>query len=119
MNKNMVEKIFICIIAILMVILVASKTYATGNFLNDLLDNNGNTYIDPNEPKDDIKEGNTEIKTENENNSETALADEKKTENAPETTPHTGIEDYSIYIFIGIFAVSAVYAYKKVRKYNV
>lgn len=58
--------------------------------------------------------------TSNEENSQVIQPDTNTTENATETLPQTGVtEDITVMFFIAICAVSAVYAYKKIRDYNV
>ena len=98
------KKVIISIIAILAVVVVANTTFAASvlDDLNELKDNNNAT----------IKEN--QNKNQNLNTDGTVT----KNENAPTTTPYTGIEDYSSAIFIVIFAASAVYAYKKIRDYK-
>ena len=61
---------------------------------------------------DEIENGAVENKNQNLNTNNT-------NENLPTTTPHTGIGDYSSTVFILVFAASAVYAYKKIKDYNV
>ena len=119
MTKNNVKKIIVCLVAILLVVGVACKTYATsGNLLdeiNDMLQNeNGN--ISKNENVEQIPEGtntNTNLNTNTNTNTNT-----KVNENRPATTPHAGLGNYSGLIFVAVFSVSAIYAYKKVRDYK-
>lgn len=122
MLKNNVKKIIICLISITMVIAVASKTLATDNNgdvlneINNMLQNKNNTTISENttpEKMNEIPEGNKAL------NNTNANTNSNTNQNAPTTTPYTGIGDYSSVILIVIFAVSAVYAYKKIKDYNV
>ena len=125
MVKNNVKKLIICIIAITMVLVVATRTFASqSGVLNELMAQNTNaSNINGNTEYQNIAEGqrtnNTVGNESNVNNANQSLANSNsnKNVNAPTTTPYTGIGDYSTYIFIGIFVVSAIYAYKKVREY--
>lgn len=113
MLKN-IKKITIALIALFLVVGVAYTTFATegGNQsildeINEMLQNQNGT-IGENENATEIPEG---------TNTNTGL-NTNTAENLPETTPHAGLENYSGLIFVAIFAVSAIYAYKKVREYN-
>lgn len=130
--KSDVKKIIICLIAILMVMVVATKTLATdgntniGDMLNEMKKGNQNSTINGTEDPADIESGNritdTNMNTDNNKNlniNENQNENKNENENKPTTTPYTGIGDYSIVVFIAIFAISAVYAYKKIRDYNV
>lgn len=130
--KSDVKKIIICLIAILMVMVVATKTLATdgnkniGDMLNEMKKENQNSTINGTEEPDDIESGNritnTNMNTDNNKNfnvNENQNENKNENENKPTTTPYTGIGDYSVIVFIVIFAISAVYAYKKIRDYNV
>lgn len=123
MTKNNLKKIIICLIAVLLVASVACTTYATSgdqsilDEINEMLQNeNGN--IENNENATEIPEGtntNTNLNTNTNTNKNT---NSNVNENLPESTPYAGIGDYSGLIFVAIFAVSAIYAYKKVKNYN-
>ena len=121
MVKNNVRKIIVCLICVVMVLAVAKTCLATGNdndILNQLKTGNGTPG---NSPKaEEIPEGETPNKLDPNNtlNKNDNLKPNNTPNNAPTTTPYTGIGDYSSIIFIGIFAVSALYAYKKIREYN-
>lgn len=130
--KSDVKKIIICLIAILMVMVVATKTLATdgntsiGDMLNEMKKENQNLTINGTDEPDEIESGNritntnTNINTDNNKNlNVNENQNENENENKPTTTPYTGIGDYSVIVFIVIFAISAVYAYKKIRDYNV
>lgn len=121
MKKNL-KKIVVSLIALLLVVGVAYTTYATGgessimDDINNMLQNEtGN--ISNNENKEEILEGanNTNLNTNTNTNTNTTT---NVNENRPATTPHAGVGDYTGLIFIVVFAVSAVYAYKKIRDYN-
>ena len=120
MVKNNVKKIIICVIAIAMVLVVATRTFAPqSGVLNELMAQNTNaTPVNENTIIQNIAEGQ---RPSNSNQSLGNLntntnTNTNKNVNAPTTTPYTGIGDYSTYIFIGIFVVSAIYAYKKIKE---
>ena len=121
MVKKNIKKIIIAIIAISMVLIVANVTFASSGSVEDelqgLTSNKQPSNLQNQEPNQ-IPEGN-KAPTPAANN----LLDDnnvgKNTNDEPTTTPDTGIGDYSSAIFIVIFAISAVYAYKKIRDYNV
>lgn len=120
---NSMKKIIVSILAILLVVSVACTTYATeGNIMDEinemLQQENGN--IAENEATEEIPEGtnNTNAALNTNTNTNLASGTTNVNENLPETTPHAGIGDYSGLIFVAVFAVAAVYAYKKVKEYN-
>lgn len=120
MLKN-IKKIGICLIALFLVVGTAYTTLATedgGDWLNELLQSQNGT-IGENEPVENIPEGENKIVNDNENLNTNVEENENTSENLPEKTPHAGLEDYSGLVFVAIFAVSAIYAYKKIREYNV
>lgn len=124
MLKSNIKKIIVCLIAILLVVSAAYTTFATdGNQsildeINEMLqEENGN--IAGNENPEEIPEGTNEnVNEELNTNINEGAENTNVNENLPETTPHAGIGDYTGLIFVAIFTVSAVYAYKKVREYN-
>lgn len=118
MLKNC-TKVIVSLLIVLMIVTVATKALAANN-LDDLLNdlntgNNGN--IDGNNAQT-IPEGENKAENTPENLNTTPTTGNNAT-NVPEKTPYTGIGDYSSIVFIAIFAVSAIYAYKKIRDYNV
>lgn len=124
--KNDVKRIIICVIAMTMVFVVATKTLATdgsqniGQMLEDMKKGNQNSTINETEEPTDIESGNRNTdNNKNLNVNENQNENKNENENKPTTTPYTGIGDYSVIVFIVIFAISAVYAYKKIRDYNV
>lgn len=122
--KNNVKKIIVCLIAMAMVIVVATKTWATDNndkvnqMLQNMKDSNQNSTINESNESEDIKNGTRNTNTDNTNNTNALNTNGNSNANKPTTTPYTGAGDYSTIIFIVIFAVSAVYAYKKIKDYN-
>jgi len=124
MLKN-IKKIVICLIALFLVVGTAYTTLATEGGSQSILDEinemlqNQNGTIGENEPVEQIPEGENNNESANEAlNTNDVSENTNVSENLPETTPHAGLEDYSGLVFVAIFAVSAVYAYKKVREYN-
>ena len=113
------KKVIISIIAILAVVVVANTVFAS-SVLDDLegLKQEGNTAIKENQNLEEIESGELENQNKNQNQNLNTNVANNKNENAPTTTPYTGIEDYSSAIFIVIFAASAIYAYKKIRDYK-
>lgn len=132
MVKSNVKKVIICLIAILVVILVVGKTFAkdatTADDLRQMFAGEKNNSASPDDATD-IDEG-TKNNTLNGNGDLSNKGNGNlgnientngnlKNEDKPTTTPYAGLEDYSSIIFIAIFVVSAIYAYKKIREYNV
>lgn len=117
------KKVIISILAILAVFAVATMLFAQDSNASDIINQlkqEGNipkNNIPENQNVENIESGNVE--NQNLNTNLNTNKNTNKNENLPTTTPHTGIGDYSSFIFIGVFAVSAVYAYKKVKEYNV
>lgn len=119
MLKNM-KKVIISLMVIALVIGTANVVFATDNQKSafDGLDlpQEGTTNIKEGEGTEDIPEGTNN--TDNNNNNNITNNNNNTTENLPEKTPYTGIGDYSGIIFVVIFGISAIYAYKKVKEYN-
>lgn len=116
MLENM-KKIVISLIAIVLIVGTANVAFATDDQKSafDGLDlpQEGTTNIKEGENADNIPEG-----TDNKNNVNNTDNTNNTTENLPEKTPYTGIGDYSGLIFVAVFGISAIYAYKKVKEYN-
>lgn len=113
---NNMKKIIVSIITIFLVISVAYTTYATeGNIMDQIGEmlQNENANINENENVEQIPEGSINTNVNTNTNTNTNV-----NENRPETTPHAGLEDYTGLVFVAVFAVSAIYAYKKVKEYN-
>lgn len=112
------KKIIVSVIAILLILCMGYEVFATNiteseleKYLNELRQE-GSIDIEEDEKLEQIPEGTIEKEDEKTDNVD------NKTETLPTTTPHAGLGDYSGLIFVAIFAVLAVYAYKKVREYN-
>lgn len=101
------KKIITSLMAFVLIFSVANVAYATGGSvldeINEMLKEEGQ-IVEDNQDLQQIPEG--------------ANTNKNVNENLPETTPHAGAGDYSGLVFIAIFTVSAVYAYKKVKHYN-
>lgn len=115
------KKIVLCMMAILLVVGMAYTTYASeGNIMdqiNDMLQNEtGN--VTKNEATEDIPEGTKNNTALNVNTTTDTNTNVNTNENLPASTPYTGIGDYSGLIFVAVFGISAIYAYKKVKEYN-
>ena len=119
--RNM-KKIIVSVIAVLLVVCMGCTVFATdvdndlGAFLNDLRQDE-NANINGSENVEQIPEGNINTNT-NTNTNANINTNANVNENRPATTPHAGLEDYTGLIFVAVFAISAIYAYKKVKEYN-
>lgn len=122
MLKNNLRKIIVCILAITLVALVMKTSFASDNG-NSILSQLNSISSDGNIQQ--IQEGENTNKTQNEtsnvntNLNVTANVNTNANANVPTTTPYTGIDNNFTIVFVAIFVVSAIYAYKKIREYNV
>lgn len=112
MVKNM-KKIVISLIAMALVVCVAHTTFAS-SVLDELFKEGENGVVNTEGNVEDIQEGNNALL----NTNTSTNTNTNTSENLPESTPYTGIGDYTGLIFIAVFAVSAIYAFKKVKEYN-
>ena len=127
MVKNNVKKVIVCLLMILMVVFAVNKSFATdasdSDTLNKLFKGENTNYS--NENANEIENGinNNALNQNNNpaknNNLENSNIKNNSNENKPTTAPDTGIENYSSIVFVVIFVVSAIYAYKKIKEYNV
>lgn len=119
MSKKSIKKLIICLVAVLLLALVANKVFAQS--ITDMLTDSSQSTISSGSESGKITEGATssENKTQKSNLEDIKPAEKTQTESTPTTTPYTGIGDYTVYILIGVFAVSTIFAYKKIREYNV
>lgn len=113
MLKGM-KKIVISLIAIILFMSTANIVFAAeGNkTIFDELDE-----VRKNETAD-IKDGEEANEIPEGTNKNELINTNSNNENLPEKTPYTGVGDYSGLIFVAIFGISAIYAYKKVKEYN-
>lgn len=113
------KELIICIISIIALVLAITTNIFATEDINSLMGNNagdtanndfqqiGNTNTNTNTNTNDNTNTNTNTNIANNNVNKTATS-----------IPYTGI-DYSVVLIIAICGVSAVYAYKKTRDYNV
>ena len=118
-----VKKVIICILAIALVVLVIRtdvfaaddlfNAFATGNenTTPEQIENRGNQNV---ENVNSNKDSNTNTNT---NTNKNVNNNKSNMSNASEHAD-AGV-DYSIVFIIAICGISAVYAYKKIRQYNV
>ena len=116
-NENL-KKLIICLMALSLLTLVIKTTLAAD--IDNIDDIESEIYNLPANNPDDIKQGN---RPENIQEDPQGNLPENNPanmpENAPQENPPAGIGDNASIVFIIVFAVSAIYAYKKVRDYNI
>lgn len=111
------KELIICIISIIALVLVITTTVfaSDADSLNEMLGNNpvNNSF-------ETIPEKTTKNTTNNTTNNTTGNINSatNNTNNTANTIPYTGV-DYSLILIIAVCGISAVYAYKKIREYNV
>lgn len=107
------KELIICIISIIALVLVITTTVfaSDADSLNEMLGNN---------PVNNSFETIPEKTTNNTTNNTTGNINSatNNTNNTANTIPYTGV-DYSLILIIAVCGISAVYAYKKIREYNV
>ncbi len=118
-----VKKVIICILAIALVVLAAkTNVFATEDILNVFA--TGNENGTPEQIKDrnqNVENGNSNKDTNsNLNTNKNTNKNVNNNANTANASEHAdaGV-DYSIVFIIAICGVSAVYAYRKIRQYNV
>lgn len=113
-NKKLVF-VFVAIILLLATMISCVKASDDLDF-NVVLTNNQENANNNSQANNTAVENNTVNNTTNNIVPDT----NKTTNNNTNTLPQTGVEDNTILFvaFIGIFAVSAIYAYKKIRDYK-
>lgn len=124
------KELFISLIIFALIAFMTVPACATeGIFDLDEIDQ-GEVNDEGNDYDDKIEEGNREQLSEDLSDSDDdekkddAKKDDEETEKKDETTSdekltHTGIEDFPVYIAIAVLGVSMVFAYKKVKEYNI
>ena len=112
MKKSIILKSFLVILVCAMLIFAITPVYAATDegFEDILTDNTSNT-------------GNTNTNTRNTNSSNVqnlnAIRNTANRTNTTNTLPNTGISDsVPTVLLVVVFAISAVYAYKKVKAYR-
>lgn len=114
MSNIKTKELIICLIAVIALILtITTNVFATQD-INSLMGNNAANA--ENNDFQQIGDTNTNINTNTNTNTNTNVANNNV--NKVATIPYTGI-DYSVVLIIAICGVSAIYAYKKIRDYNV
>lgn len=109
MSNIKTKELIICLIAVVALILtITTNVFATQD-INSLMGNNDFQQVEN-------RNTNTSINTNTNTNANTNVANNNV--NKVATIPYTGI-DYSVVLIIAICGVSAIYAYKKIRDYNV
>ena len=116
--KNILNSkvVLILIVALVCITVLSTIVNATdSNGLNLITDPNAtNTNKVTNNNQNSNLNNNLNSNTNNNINSNTSSYNNTNT-----TLPQTGIEDFSLWIIIPICLASAIYAYKKIRDYNV
>lgn len=122
-----VKKVIICILAIALVVLAAkTNVFATDDLFNAFATGNENGNGTPEQIQNrnqNVENGNLNTNVNNNVNSNTNRSNNTNRNNNANISndpahPDTGV-DYSIVFIIAICGVSAVYAYRKIRQYNV
>lgn len=116
MSNIKTKELIICLIAIIALVLtITTNVFATTPDINALAqDANNNSNESFQQIPDNTDNTNKPASTTMNNNNNNA----NNTNNTTKTIPYTGI-DYSVVLIIAICGISAIYAYKKIRDYNV
>lgn len=111
MFKTKKKELIICIMTIVALLFTIRTTFAadTINELNNTGANNTNTY--------NTMPNNTPANT-NTNRNTNTNTNKNTNKNTNTTLPQTGIDSSMVFI-IAICGISAIYAYKKIRDYNI
>lgn len=114
------KELIICIISVIALILtITTNVFATDSAYDDLMNafnqQNNNTNNNNNNNNGFSQIPSTTKPNNNLNNTNNNL---NNTNNTTNTMPNTGVS-YSSLVIIAIAGVSAVYAFKKVKEYNV
>lgn len=113
------KELIICLISIVALILtITTNVFAQdiNALLNDSTNNDAFANIEENNSTNSNNTATNSIKANTTNTNNTNVANNNVNKTA--TIPYTGI-DYSVVVIIAICGISAVYAYKKIRDYNV
>ena len=125
MIKNNLKKISVIIIMLVLLLFAVKTSFATDNDggifnqINSLNNSNsGGTIQTGNRNNNtDTNTNNTNNNTNTNTNTNTNNNTNNNT-NSPKTTPYTGANNSTTICFIILFAVSSIYAYKKIRDYD-
>jgi len=109
------KELIICIISIIALALaITTNVFATNTpGIEELL---GNTNTNTNTANNEFKEIGVQNTNTNTNTNTNVNANVNK--NTTNTMPNTGV-NYSSLVIIAVAGISAVYAYKKIKEYNV
>ena len=121
MSNIKTKELIICIISIVALVLaITTNVFAAGvQDLNALLGNTSNNDFGqiPEITNNTVNTNtNTNINTNTNVNANVNV--NKNTNNTTNTMPNTGVS-YSSVVIIAICGISAIYAYKKIRDYNI
>lgn len=120
------KELIICIISIIALVLTMATTVFATDDIQDLNSLMGNTTIDTNtntdfeeieETTNNVVNTNTNVNV-NTNTNTNVNTNVNNNVNATNTIPNTGVS-YSSLVIIAIAGISAIYAYKKIKEYNV
>lgn len=118
-----VKKVIICILAIALVVLaVKTNVFASDSLSENIFETLGNQNA--NGTPEQIENRNQNVQNENSNKDSNSNLNTNKNTNKNANTANASEHadagvDYSIVFIIAICGVSAVYAYRKIRQYNV
>lgn len=107
MTSKNAKKMFLIVVTVLMLGVLAQTVLAT----------DGTVVVDPNA----VAGTNTANTTNNTNTTNTANTTNRTntTNSVNQNLPNTGSNSYAVFALIAVCVVSAIYAYKKIRDYNV
>lgn len=120
--SKMKKLIMVVMIVFVSCLLVAMSFEVKATSDSNPIDISGNLDItlDENETTTEPDLNTTNETANVEENSQVIQPDTNTTENVTETLPKTGVtEDITVMFFIVVCVVSAIYAYKKIRDYNI
>lgn len=113
------KELIICIMLVGMLILtLTTNVFATNVQSLSELSNNTNTNENENFQTITENTSNNNVNTNANINTNTNVNTNTNTNNTTDSIPYTGV-DYSLLVIIAICGASAVYAYKKIRDYNI
>lgn len=120
--SKMKKIIMVALIVLVSCALVVMSTTVKATDENPIIDISGNLDISTGNEATDSTNTNTDVTPSintTTDNSQVIQPVTNTTENTTDTLPQTGVtEDITVMFFIVVCAVSAIYAYKKIRDYN-
>lgn len=120
--SKMKKIIMVALIVLISCALVVMSTTVKATDENPIIDISGNLDISTGNEATDNTDTNTDVTPSintTTDNSQVIQPVTNTTENTTDTLPQTGVtEDITVMFFIVVCAVSAIYAYKKIRDYN-